>query len=355
MFYDPAHSNKVSEKPQVYLTGADQYQWALREDYNQTIAAAKEIADFVDITKAEIIHSVYWEALKSIPQEKLSAVPVICNLSGEWSRYEQDAGAVFLDIAAKVDIWIVRSQKAMELLLQKGYHAFYIPYTVDTNVFRPLNDDERSRIRNRLKLPEKKYIIGNFMRDSTAGRICSPKLVKGPDLFVEIVSRLHKKGHPVHVLLAGPRRHWIRSRLHEERIPYTFAGYKVWFDDMRINTLPRKTLNELYNILNLSLVSSRSEAGPHAILEAAATRCPQISSRVGIAEDVLESVQIYDCVDEAVAKIETDILHGELSIHASANCSHILSRNTAESCAKSYQEAYCDAVKASKAKREHFI
>lgn len=352
MFYDPAHSTKVSNRPQVYLTGADQYQWALREDYNQTIAAAQEIADFVDIAQAEIIHSVYWEALKSIPQEKLSVLPVICNLSGEWARYEHDAGAVFLDIASKVDIWIVRSHKAQKLLLEKGYQAFYIPYTVDTNVFAELSDDEKSRVRKRLKLPEKKYIIGNFMRDSTAGRICSPKLVKGPDLFVEIVNRLHKKGFPVHVLLAGPRRHWIRKRLSEECIPYTFAGYKVWFDDMRINTLSRKKLNELYNILDLSLVSSRSEAGPHAILEAAAARCPQISSRVGIAEDVLDTAQIYDTVDEAVAKIEEDILIGKLSAHASANRSHILSRNTAKSCARSYQEIYCNAARMSTAKRE---
>lgn len=351
MFCDPAQSNQTRKRHQVYLTGADQYQWALREDYNQTIAAAHSLADFVDISKAEIIHSVYWERLKSIPRDKLSALPVICNLSGEWARYEHDAGATFLDIASKVDIWIVRSRKAKELLLQKGYRALYIPYTVDTGVFRQLDNDKKSRIRKSLNIPENTYLIGNFMRDSTAGRICSPKLVKGPDIFVEIVSTLHKRGLPVHVLLAGPRRHWIRKRLGEMQVPYSFAGYKLWFDDMRINTLPRKKLNELYNILNLSLVSSRSEAGPHAILEAAAARCPQLSSRVGIAEDILEATQIYDTIDEAIARIEEDIRLGTLSNHTAANYTHILSRNTAESCARSYQEAYCDAAKTNKGKR----
>lgn len=353
MFCDPAQSNETRKRHQVHLTGADQYQWALREDYNQTIAAAQGFTDFVDLARAEIIHAVYWEALKSITEEELSTLPVICNLSGEWERYEQDAGPAFLDIASKVDIWIVRSRKAKELLQHKGYRAFYIPYTVDTSIFHELDHDKKSRIHKRLGIPENTYLIGNFMRDSTAGRICSPKLVKGPDIFVEIVSTLHKRGLPVHVLLAGPRRHWIRKRLGEMQVPYSFAGYKLWFDDMRINTLPRKKLNELYNILNLSLVSSRSEAGPHAILEAAAARCPQLSSRVGIAEDILEAAQIYDTADEAIARIEEDIRLGTLSSHTATNYTHILSRNTAESCARSYQEAYCDAAKTNKGIKEY--
>lgn len=333
-------------KFRVFLTGADGYQWALREDYNQTIAAASGCTDFVAFPEADLIHTVYWEALKSIPAKELLKRPVICNLSGEWPRYEQDAGQVFLDMASKVDIWIVRSRQAERTLQQKGYNVFFIPYTVNTSIFRPQQNIDKQMIRKQLKIPQDAYVIGNFMRDSTAGKICAPKLVKGPDIFVEIVSRLHKNGHAIHVLLAGPRRHWVRKRLREKSIPFTFAGWKLWFDDMRINTLHRTRLNELYNVLDLSLVSSRSEAGPHAILEAAAAKCPQLSSRVGIAEDVLLPSQIYDYddVDTAVAKIEDDILTENLKANCPENYATVLSRHTAESCAKSYQEVYSMAL-----------
>lgn len=332
------------EKHSVFLTGADEYQWALREDYNQTIVAAKAVAEFTSLENSGIIHAVYWEALKSISANKLDSCPVICNLSGEWSRYEQDAGQIFLNIAAMVDIWVVRSRQAQKTLQQKGYNVFFIPYTVNTDVFRPLENADKQRIRKKLKIPQDSYVIGNFMRDSTAGRMCAPKLVKGPDIFVDIVQRLRKKEVPVHVLLAGPRRHWIRKRLGEEGVPFTFFGWNLWFDDMRINTLNRARLNELYNVLDLSLVSSRSEAGPHAILEAAAAKCSQLSSRVGIAEDVLSSSQIYDDVDMAVAKIEDDILAGSLKECCCDNYETVLSRHTADSCAKSYQDVYNMAI-----------
>lgn len=299
---------KISQKIKVFLTGADEYQWALKEDYDQTVLATQNFTDHVSLEQADIIHAVYWEALKAIPDSVLQNRVVICNLSGEWERYERDAGAVFLDIAAKVDVWIVRSLQAEYTLQQKGYKAYYIPYTVNTNLFFPMHQSEKQSIRRKYKISDTSYIIGNFMRDSSAGRLYTPKLVKGPDIFVDIVTKLHRERLPVHVLLAGPRRHWVRRELKRNGVPFSFAGFRLWFDDMRINTLHRSKLNELYNILDLSLVTSRSEAGPHAILEAAATKCPQLSSRVGIAEDVLPKDLIYTTPDEAIVKIKEDIL-----------------------------------------------
>ena len=43
-----------------------------------------------------------------------------------------------------------------------------------------------------------------------------------------------------------------------------------------------KELNELYNILNLYIVSSRIEGGPQAILECAITKTPIVSTDVGL-------------------------------------------------------------------------
>ena len=55
-----------------------------------------------------------------------------------------------------------------------------------------------------------------------------------------------------------------------------------------------KEINELYNCLDLYIVSSRYEGGPQAILECGVTRTPIISTDVGIASEILSSTSIFD-------------------------------------------------------------
>ena len=52
-------------------------------------------------------------------------------------------------------------------------------------------------------------------------------------------------------------------------------------------------LNELYNVLNLYVVSSRYEGGPQSIVECAASRTPIVSTDVGIASQILSNESIY--------------------------------------------------------------
>jgi glycosyltransferase involved in cell wall biosynthesis len=53
-------------------------------------------------------------------------------------------------------------------------------------------------------------------------------------------------------------------------------------------------LNELYNCLDLYVVSSRVEGGPRAIVEAGITKTPIISTDVGIASELMSRESIYD-------------------------------------------------------------
>lgn len=290
----------------VYLTGADPYNWALREDQNETEKAIASFAILSPLKNADIIHSVYWETLEELPTEILNTKPVICNLSGEWERYESDFGPRFTQVAGHVNCWIVRSKQAQATVEAKGLKAFYIPYTVNIEVFQPLAID-KAALRRKYKIPEDAFLIGNFMRDSSAGGGFPAKMVKGPDIFADIAFKLCEEGLPIHVLLAGPRRHWLRKELKKRGIPYSFIGLPLPIDDMRINALSRPRLNVLYNLLDLALVTSRSEAGPHAILEAAASRCPQISTAVGIATDVLPPSAIYKTPEEACALIKKEM------------------------------------------------
>ena len=55
-----------------------------------------------------------------------------------------------------------------------------------------------------------------------------------------------------------------------------------------------KTLNKLYNSLDLYIVSSRTEGGPQAIVECGITKTPVISTNVGIASEILAKESIFD-------------------------------------------------------------
>jgi len=52
-------------------------------------------------------------------------------------------------------------------------------------------------------------------------------------------------------------------------------------------------LNELYNIIDLYIVSSRIEGGPQAIMEASIIKTPIVSTDVGIASEVLSKESIF--------------------------------------------------------------
>ena len=59
-----------------------------------------------------------------------------------------------------------------------------------------------------------------------------------------------------------------------------------------------KELNELYNVLDLYVVSSRIEGGPQAIMECAITETPIVSTDVGIASEILNQESIYKSIEQ---------------------------------------------------------
>jgi glycosyltransferase involved in cell wall biosynthesis len=61
--------------------------------------------------------------------------------------------------------------------------------------------------------------------------------------------------------------------------------------------VPLEVINELYNCLDLYVVSSRYEGGPRSIIECALTRTPVISTRVGIAPEFMDANSLFDVND----------------------------------------------------------
>ena len=70
-----------------------------------------------------------------------------------------------------------------------------------------------------------------------------------------------------------------------------------------------KTLNELYNCLDLYIVTSRIEGGPQAILECGISKTPIISTNVGVAPEILPSKSIFDMTNYQNAEPDTDYVY----------------------------------------------
>ncbi|MCA1959971.1 MAG: glycosyltransferase, partial [Desulfomonile sp.] len=327
-------------KPRVFLSGGDGIGWAVDEDLKLTREALAGLVDFVDLDDAEVVHMLWWEALLQVPEERLEGKRIICHIPGEPYRYMTLPG--HSKAMELVGLWLTRTTQAKQQLADVRVESVLIPYLVDVNVFKPLGrgHTEVKALREEWSIPTTSFLIGSFQRDTEGSDLRSPKLVKGPDVFAEIVRTLRGRGHDIHVVLAGPRRHWIIRRLSELSIPFTYVGKSVPGDDIEANKLPRSTLNALYNLIDLCLVSSRSEGGPHAILEAAAARCPVVSARVGMAPDVLEPQCVFGSPADAVDIIERHIRSGSLTSTVKAHEARVHASHTPAAATPRFKELY---------------
>ncbi len=327
-------------KPKVYLTGGDGIGWALDEDLRLTRQALEGHVEFVDLQACEVVHSVWWEPLLSIAPAILSTKRIVCHMSGEPFRYL--CLPRHRHVVDSVDNWIAQTRQAARQCAAIGLPHSFVPYTTDSETFHRLSPDHEALrgMRTRWNIPNDRYLIGNFHRDSAGFDLSIPKIVKGPDVLAEIVQALHHRGCPVHVVLAGPRRHWIRNRLEHWRIPYTFIGELMEDDDYGKNTLSRETLNVLYNMLDLYLVTSRSEGGPRSLMEAASAQCKVLSTSVGLAEDLLDPACIYATPLEAIALIEEDVNSNRFAETVSAHYERVMTNHRPHPVGHSFKDVY---------------
>lgn len=150
-------------------------------------------------------------------------------------------------------------------------------------------------LRAKYGLPTDAYLIGSFQRDTEGCDLISPKLEKGPDLFADYAEAL-KREHDLmskrcgysalrfpHVVLAGWRRQYLINRLKTSQV--SFSYYELPSQDV---------LNELYQTLDLYVVTARHEGGPQALIECGLLGVPVISTPVGIAEQVLPPTAIAE-------------------------------------------------------------
>jgi glycosyltransferase involved in cell wall biosynthesis len=306
----------------VFLAGPDRHNWAFDENIRLTALALAGIAEVAALEECEVVHAMWWRAVTVLPRHLLGGKRVITYTNDDpYLRILGDPE----HLAARplIGMWLARNRREMEEYRTLGMRCAFVPRIIDLDVFRPLGRNATAvrDMRTRWDIPDGRYLIGNFQRDTLLEDLISPKLKKGPDIFAQIVHRLHRRGFPIHVVLAGPRRRWLRRRLEELQVPYTYVGQtpEDGEDDIRANTLPRHELNVLYNLVDLYVVSSRDEGHPAAVTESAAAGCKIISTPVGIAPDLLELACLYRSVEEAaslvIRDIEADVLASAAAVH----------------------------------------
>jgi len=167
-----------------------------------------------------------------------------------------------------------------------------IPIGLDVDLFKNTASYSKKEIRRRLGIPDNSICIGSFQKDGEGwGEGNSPKYVKGPDIFCEVVKRLNEK-NPVFVLLSGPARGYVKKKLSSSGIPYRHLYFKNYLN-----------IAKLYRALDLYIVTSRAEGGPKALLESFASGVPLVSTDVGMVHDIGENG--YNAMVSRVDDIES--------------------------------------------------
>ena len=243
---------------------------------------------------------------KKIPKKFLVKRKVVCTIHHiDEDKFKENEFAEFNERDQYVDLYHVISDKTFDQV--KKYtkkEIIKIPFWINSNLWFEIQN--KNDLYKKYNLDKNSFYVGSFQRDTEGNDLISPKLSKGPDNFFKIAKYLNKNKNDLTVVLTGKRRQYLINKFDKEGINYKYFEM-VNFEE----------LNELYNILNLYIVTSRYEGGPQAILECALNKTPIISTDVGIASEILSKESIFDMhnfvkaipnVDYAFKKVQKYII-----------------------------------------------
>lgn len=203
--------------------------------------------------------------------------------------------------ASRIDRVQVTHEEMRRLVVDAGVpteRVFKIPIGIDLEHF-PL-------------VPERSgsaFVIGSFLKDGVGmDDGFEPKLLKGPDTFMEVVSRLRDSIPDLSVLLTGPARGYVRCELD-----------RLGISHRHVLASSRDELARAYGDADVCLVTSRQEGGPKAVLEAMASGVPLVTTRVGQAAELVVDgenglLANVDDVEALVAAVER--VHDDQALRA---------------------------------------
>lgn len=174
----------------------------------------------------------------------------------------------------------VSCQSMRQVVLDSGIDpekVHLIPIGINLVYFSQQTEESRISARKRFGVPQGAYVVGSFQKDGNGwGEGVEPKLIKGPDVFIESMRILKKNIDPLVVLLSGPARGYVKAGLEKIGVPYVHHMMKEYAD-----------IGDMYQALDVYVVASREEGGPKSVLESMASGIPLVSTRVGQANDIV--------------------------------------------------------------------
>ena len=239
-----------------------------------------------NLKEADIIWIISPWTWNKISKKHLKRKKVVCSIYHiDFESFDEKEEQEFYKRDKYVHSYHVISKKTEEQLRPlTDKKITSIPFWVDQKIWKKLNN--KNELRNKYGFNFNDFVIGSFQRDTDGKDLTSPKLIKGPDIFLEIVTNISLKNPNIIVLLTGKRRNYLIKNFEERNINYKY-----------LEMVDLKELNELYNVLDLYVVSSRIEGGPQAIMECAITETPIVSTDVGIASEILNQESIYKSIE----------------------------------------------------------
>ena len=268
-------------KKTIYLNKPNE-DWIVDRFRNEWYKYKKDISTN-NILKANNIWLIAPWTWNRISKRLLNKTRVICTIHHiDFSKFDDETEKDFYARDKYVNVYHAISTKTKNQLSKlTNKEIITIPFWANQDIWFQIDDKEK--LKEKYDLNDKGFIIGSFQRDTEGSDLKSPKLSKGPDQFLDIIKNYIENNKKIHVVLSGKRRNYLIDNFKKLNINYSY------FEMMSF-----KDLNELYNCLDLYIVSSRVEGGPQAIIECGLSKVPIISTDVGIANEVLSSESIFN-------------------------------------------------------------
>tara|TARA_B100000965_G_C19591946_1_gene758353 strand:+ start:1958 stop:2899 length:942 start_codon:yes stop_codon:yes gene_type:complete len=280
--------NKVNENWIVDRTRKEWY------ENNQTVSTKY-------LFKSNVIWLIASWNWKKINKKHLSKKKTLCSIYHiDEEKFDNKEKALFFERDKFVDEYHVISQKTkIQVSKLTNKKITSIPFWVNKKIWFEIND--KQKLFEKFKFNREEYFIGSFQRDSEGSNVLKPKLSKGPDRFLKIIKELNKTQN-IHIVLTGRKRDYLINELTKNDIKFTYFEMASF-----------QTINELYNCLDLYIVSSRYEGGPQAILECGVTKTPIVSTDVGVASEILAPESIFNMENFLQAKPNIEYAHTKAS------------------------------------------
>lgn len=202
-----------------------------------------------------------------------------------------------------------------------------IPNGYDVDIFKPIFNI-KEKMRQKLNIDESIFIIGNVGRDDPS---------KDRITLLTAIAKVKKQGYNNFKLLI------IGRNVNNKSIMEILHKNNLINDVILMNE--QYNINFYYNVMDLFVMSSKTEAFPNALVEAMATSIPCIVTKAGDAEKIINDsnlvVDIGDSNKLAELIINFLIMSKDKRIHVGQNLyKRVQSNYSIKSMVSSYEELY---------------